>query len=219
MNEVKINGKLPPHIKNVIEKNNFSLVEVDSLGDQYLFDDHGILSLITQPMIERKERPLLIDLTKLLNYHQRKRYSIHKELFAKALGRGELRKSSVCDLTCGMGNDFALMLSFGVKEINAFERNPYVFLLLYDAWKRAGLEERENVKLYFGDYLEPGNSWQISGDIMYFDPMFEHLEKRKSLQKKEMRIFQEVLPKYLFETTLFSKFNQSNFSKLIIKRP
>ena len=219
MNKVKINGKLPPHIKNIIDKNDMTIVNVDSFSDQYLFEDNGILSMVTQKMIERKERPLFIDLEKLLKYHQKKKYSINKELLAKALGRGELRKSKVYDLTCGMGNDLALMLSFGVKEICAFERDPYVFLLLYDAWKRAGLCGMQTMKLYYGNYLGDEESFSTTGDIMYFDPMFEHLEKRKSLQKKEMRIFQEVIPNSDFELNLFPKFKKSPFFKLIIKRP
>jgi len=219
MNKVKINGKLPPHIKNIIDKNEMTTVNVDSLSDQYLFDDNGILSMMTQKMLERKERPLFIDLEKLLKYHQKKKYSINKELLAKALGRGELRKSKVYDLTCGMGNDLALMLSFGVKEVCAFERDPYVFLLLYDAWKRAGLCDLENVELFYGDYLRNEGNFPTTGDIMYFDPMFEHLGKRKSLQKKEMRIFQEVISNFDPELNLFPKFKTLSFSKLIIKRP
>ena len=220
MNKVKINGKLPPHIKNIIDKNDMTIVNVDSFSDQYLFEDNGILSMITKTMVERKEKPLFIDLEKLLKYHHKKNYSINKELFAKALGRGELRKCIVYDLTCGMGNDLALMLSFGVKGIYAFERDPYVFLLLYDAWKRAGLCELETLRLYYGDYLlDHEGSFPTTGDIMYFDPMFEHLGKRKSLQKKEMRIFQEVTSKFNHELNLFPKFNKTHFSKLIIKRP
>jgi len=175
--------------------------------------------MMTQKMLERKERPLFIDLEKLLKYHQKKKYSINKELLAKALGRGELRKSKVYDLTCGMGNDLALMLSFGVKEVCAFERDPYVFLLLYDAWKRAGLCDLENVELFYGDYLRNEGNFPTTGDIMYFDPMFEHLGKRKSLQKKEMRIFQEVISNFDPELNLFPKFKTLSFSKLIIKRP
>ena len=66
MNKVKINGKLPPHIKNIIDKNYMTTVNADSFSDQYLFEDNGILSMMTKTMVERKEKPLFIDLEKLL---------------------------------------------------------------------------------------------------------------------------------------------------------
>jgi 16S rRNA (guanine1516-N2)-methyltransferase len=156
----------------------------------YLEFKEGKLSLITESMKREGQRPIFIDFIKMW---KRLNPADKRGPLFKALGPS-LKKGPIWDLTCGMGGDSLLMLFFGA-EVIAFERNRVIGALLMDAYKRAlddpklGPIIRDRFTLLIQDARESGMEPPL---ITYFDPMYEG-GKRKSLQKKEMRVFREVV--------------------------
>jgi 16S rRNA (guanine1516-N2)-methyltransferase len=150
----------------------------------------GILGLVTESMKLEGQKPVQIDFIKAW---KRLNPSDRKGPLFKALGPN-FKKAPIWDLTCGMGGDALLMLFFGA-EVIAFERNPVIGALLMDAYKRA-LEDdrlgpifRERFTLLIQDARD---SHLEIPRVIYFDPMYDS-GKRKALQKKEMRVFREVV--------------------------
>jgi 16S rRNA (guanine1516-N2)-methyltransferase len=121
-----------------------------------------------------------------LDYHTKFFFknSLHKEPLARAIGlkKGQ-PKPFVLDATAGMLSDSLLLYSFGCK-VHAFERHPVAFILSANAIYNHGLD----LDISFGDVSEA----DIDVDCVYFDPMYA-LKNEKTLPKKEMRIFREVV--------------------------
>jgi len=136
------------------------------------------------------------------NYHVRKKYSLKKELLAKALGISKSGTSSVWDATCGTGKDSLLMLSYGLK-VRAFERQEVVASLLVSAISSSMIDEdlssvlKERFSFEFGtvlDYVKINSESIDWPDSLYYDPMFTDAgRKKKALSRKEMEIFKEVV--------------------------
>ncbi len=151
-------------------------------------DNH--LQLVTESIKLERQKPVQIDFIKAW---KRLNPSDKRGPLFRALGPN-FKKAPIWDLTCGMGGDTLLMLFFGA-EIIAFERNPVIGALLMDAFKRALEDDRlgpifkDRFTLLIQDArdttMDPPN-------VIYFDPMYES-GKRKALQKKEMRVFREIV--------------------------
>jgi len=121
-----------------------------------------------------------------LDYHTKFFFknSLHKEPLAKAIGlKKGMPKPFVLDATAGMLSDSLLLYSFGCK-VHAFERHPVAFILSANALNNFDLD----MCISFGEASES----EIEVDCIYFDPMYA-LKNEKTLPKKEMRIFREVV--------------------------
>lgn len=179
-------SEIPDHLEGL----GITFVKSSKGYPAYLEYKDGRLSLITENMKKEGQKPIYIDFIKAWN---RLDPSDKKGPLFKALGPS-IRKGPIWDLTCGMGGDSLLMLFFGA-EVIAFERNRTVGALLMDAYKRAlddpklGPIFRDRFTLLIQDARDSGIDSPL---IIYFDPMYES-GKRKSLQKKEMRVFREVV--------------------------
>jgi 16S rRNA (guanine1516-N2)-methyltransferase len=173
---------------------------LDGLGIPFIKSSKGIptylefkddkLSLITESMKKEGQKPIFFDFIKIWN---RLDPADKRGPLFKAIGPS-LKKGPIWDLTCGMGGDSLLMLFFGA-EVVGFERNITIGALLMDAYKRAlghpklGPIIADRFTLLIQDAREASMEPPL---IIYFDPMYEG-GKRKSLQKKEMRVFREVV--------------------------
>lgn len=145
-----------------------------------------------------------------LEYHKRYFYknSIYKELLAKAIGlkKGQ-DKPTILDCTGGTLKDSLLLYSFGVKLI-VLERNPIAAHLI----KNAIAQNELNIEFYNMSAIDK----TFDCDVAYYDPMYSD-KNEKTLPKKEMRIFREVIGEDIdsLETALFLK---ENYKRLVIKR-
>jgi 16S rRNA (guanine1516-N2)-methyltransferase len=124
------------------------------------------------------------------------------ELLPKAVGlkKGYLR---IIDATAGLLQDAIVLARLG-GQIFAIERHPGVAAALAEALQKGQLAKGEggemlapwlmNINLVHGDSREilgklPRSDWP---DVVYLDPMFKH-SKSKSLPRKEMQVFRELV--------------------------
>lgn len=130
-------------------------------------------------------------------------------LFRSLGSKGGLRPK-VWDVTCGLGGDSLMLLSFGCTVISS-ERHPLPALMLLRAYE-----------LYEGEMKA---RWQLSldgadhgdeVDVIYFDPMYNGPES-SALPRKEMRIFREVVGEDQ-DAEVVAKRLAERGKRLIIKR-
>lgn len=163
------------------------------------------------------------DLHKEWYSHQGKNYSLKNEPLAKSLAIKGDGSSLVIDATCGTGKDAVLLLKFGAR-VHAFERNPVVAALFFDALRRAKLigdkfSELLNHRFCYS-FLSAINFKLEEEAAIYLDPMYPHPEKKKSaLPRKEMQLFRLVVGDDLDADHLFTWANNSIAKRVVVKRP
>ncbi|OIQ17504.1 MAG: hypothetical protein BM556_11920 [Bacteriovorax sp. MedPE-SWde] len=163
-----------------------------------------------------------LDWVDQLRRHMKKNYSLKSEPLAKALGVTNKQKDfKVIDCTFGTGKDAILLLSFGV-EIIGMERNPHVFILALDSYRKACLDEeyselfKSGLSLRFGMAID--EEFQSGEEmIAYFDPMYP-VKKKKALPRKEMQVFKEVVGSDNDIDEVFEKLCDK-FRRVVVKRP
>ncbi len=198
---------------------------LDGLGIPFIKSSKGILtylefkgdrlSLITENMKKEGQKPICFDFIKIWN---RLDPADKRGPLFKALGPS-IKKGPIWDLTCGMGGDSLLMLFFGA-EVVAFERDKTIGALLMDAYKRAlehpklGPIIADRFTLLIQDARESGMAPPF---IIYYDPMYEG-GKRKALQKKEMRVFREVVGEDADATSVLKWALKNSKERVVVKR-
>lgn len=177
----------------------------EDLPGQEFHLNNGQLIYIAESGMELK-----INAKSELEYHKRFFFknSIYKELLAKAIGykKGK-EKPKVLDATGGTLKDSLLLLSIGADLI-VCERNPISAALISNAISQNNL----NLEFYYGS----SNDKVFDADVAYYDPMYDHTNS-KSLAKKEMRIFREVIGQDQDQVKV-AEFLLQNYSRLVIKR-
>lgn len=143
---------------------------------------------------------------------------------AKAVGAAK-SPPYVLDATAGLGKDTLFLATVGCRVL-ALEKNPLVFALLEDGYRR-GLEDslvgeilRERVQFALGDsteYLENVKP-QEAPDVVYLDPMFPE-SKKSALPKKEMQIFRALIKEKIDEPRLFEAAIAKAKIRVVVKRP
>lgn len=121
--------------------------------------------------------------------YRRKNEMGKKDILLKALGY----KSSpfrVLDLTAGLLVDSWFMSQQGL-EVIAVERHPVVYLLIQDALLRS--HKKQNIQIVFSSATQYLKSSDEVFSAIYFDPMFPQKEKKKSLPRKQMQIFRQLV--------------------------
>ncbi len=159
-------------------------------------------------------------------YHKSKRYSLKKELLARALGVQKHGVHNVWDATCGTGKDTLLMMSYGLN-IMSFERQETVASLLIsainDAFENEALANALNNQFSFNfgtvlDYVDKYDDIEWP-DAIYFDPMFTDAgRKKKALSRKEMQIFKEVVGDDCDSCEFLEKLLDLPVKRIIVKR-
>lgn len=159
-----------------------------------------------------QERWVSFDLGKTLASLRPSPGGISKDPLARALGLIKKTCSRVIDASCGTGKDSLQVWQTGIPVL-AFERHPLVYALLWDALRRHPLP---NFELRFGDAsLEKF----LPGDAIMFDPMFEQVEKKKSLARKEMQLFKNFVGLDHDQEEAFRRLIQSGAGRVVVKRP
>ncbi|MBZ2279499.1 class I SAM-dependent methyltransferase, partial [Buchnera aphidicola] len=128
----------------------------------------------------------------------------------------------VLDGTAGLGKD-AFILSFLGCTVYMIERNPVIAALLQDGLERAYENEKigswikKRLHLIYDNSVQMLNLSIIKPDVIYLDPMYP--DKKKSLPKKDMQIFQKFIGRDSDLNKLLKKSRQLAKKRVIVKRP
>ena len=158
------------------------------------------------------ERWQSLDLAQTVHHHRPSPKGFANEPLVKALGLIKSKPARVIDASCGTAKDALQIWSFGVKVV-AFERHPMVYALLWDGLRRAKIP---NFELIFGDACEQKFN---ADDIVFFDPMFEQTDKKKSLPRKEMQLFKSAVGQDSDQAQVLEKLLVSGCARVVVKRP
>ena len=138
---------------------------------------------------------------------------------AKAIGRDAIH---IVDSTAGFGHDAFLMACMGYT-VTAFERNPFIHLLLNDALHRArehpetGSIIGERLRIEHGDSLSMLEQLEPAPDTIYLDPMFESGRSKSALPKKPAQILRNIVGEDLDSIKLFEVARRSA-TRVVVKR-
>lgn len=177
--------------------------------------------LVYGPVGGSKAELVSFDLLKEWNSHQGKNYSLKKEPLARALGVKGDGTTAVIDATCGTGKDSVLLLKFGAV-VTAYERNPIIAALFFDALQRAmscgdQFSEVLNNRFSFS-FGDAALIDTISCDAVFIDPMYPH-KKKKALPRKEMQIFRNVVGADCDSEKLLHWARALGNKRIVVKRP
>lgn len=165
-----------------------------------------------------KERPIGIEIDPVLNRHLEyfRKSSIHKELFARAIGIKSGIRPRVLDLTGGLLGDSLLFLAAGC-EVITLERHPLVAFLIRSAMLNAQHPLMEKWQFHQAEALAFLET-DFTVDVIFFDPMFEDAN-HKSSPKKEMRIFRDLLSGDADAEKVLARARKSGAKRVVVKRP
>lgn len=147
------------------------------------------------------------------------------QAIAKAAGLNKGATPTVLDATAGMGKDAFVLASLGCK-VTLVERQPPVFMMLFDGFRRA---ELDGSIPWFNDRmtlinnashraLEDAITKQVHYDVVYLDPMFPHREKSAAV-KKDMALFQNLVGDDADADQLLPLAYQLAQKRVVVKRP
>jgi 16S rRNA (guanine1516-N2)-methyltransferase len=216
-----------------LEEQGFVLERIQDEHDNS--DSRLVLSDLSDP----KLLPLAVDFLSGQLEHRRafglgKAQPFPRALGLKAIGHPEA--PFILDATAGLGTDAFIMSVMGCK-VRAVERNPIVFQLLEDGYRRLRrvAEMRANEKhddslLKIADRLsfEFGTAREIlenldesnSPDVVYLDPMYPEEGRSKSaLPKKAMQIFRRLIGDDFDTAEVFGLALRKAKSRVVVKRP
>jgi 16S rRNA (guanine1516-N2)-methyltransferase len=165
-----------------------------------------------------KEAPIGVAIDEELRRHQHyfQNHSLLKEPLARAIGVKSGHRPRVLDLSAGLLGDSLLFLSFGCT-VWALERHPVVALLIQSALKGAQHPRLESFKFIHSD----ARDFLLTTpevDVVFFDPMFEDANQ-KSLPKKEMRIFRDVVGADEDAQGILAMARGLGCKRVVVKRP
>lgn len=145
---------------------------------------------------EPKFQPLVIDFHRGKSGYRAKNSSLKSEAIARAVGVSGQRQPTVIDATAGLARDAMVLAGFGC-QVSLIERHPMVRELLVDALHRAQQRTDSIADATRRLTLLPTNSLatlnpQVT-DVVYLDPMYPKIGKRKAQVKKDMQIFQHLV--------------------------
>ncbi|MBI3744503.1 MAG: class I SAM-dependent methyltransferase [Chloroflexi bacterium] len=160
-----------------------------------------------------------------------------RQPIAKAVGLRGKKESpvTVIDATAGWGKDTWLLASLGCRVL-AVERSAVVATLLRDGLVRAGAqrpETLERVRLVTADSRHllrqiaqvepaalPNEARAFSKpDVVYLDPMFAGAERRKTAEKKAMRVLRRLVGSDEDAGELFAWAMRAAVKRVVVKRP
>lgn len=157
-----------------------------------------------------------IDLSKI-NY--RRSFTPRKDLLCRACG-WHLGLRSIWDLTAGLAVDATMLAQVGFN-VMALEQNPYVYLLLFDAFKRQG-KESISLRFRFGDahqiLLERKYEPSELPQVAYYDPMYPSKNK-SALPSKELQILRELNGTDGEDPRIIEMALERGISRVVVKRP
>lgn len=159
-------------------------------------------------------------LSKAMRYRSQQA-SLRHEMVAKALGLKNHAQPKIVDATAGLGRDSFIVASLGF-EIQLIERSPIIHALLQDGLQRA-LQDPEMAPIVQRMHLVHADAiaWlkdHEAPDVIYLDPMFPE-RKKSALNKKEMRIFHDLVGAEQDDAVLFNLALAAARHRVVVKRP
>lgn len=147
------------------------------------------------------------------------------QAIAKAAGLNKGALPKVLDATAGMGKDAFVLASLGC-EVTLVERQPLVYMMLSDGFRRAKLDGsldwfEQRMTLRHGSShqaLEQALNKKEAFDVVYLDPMFPHREKSAAV-KKDMALFQQFVGDDNDADQLLPLAYQLAAKRVVVKRP
>ena len=218
-------------IQLINESNNLEAFQAMCEKWQLRHDPDAILALVQTPerldlrkLDEPKLGAIAANFVDGTMTHRRKFGGGRGEAVAKAVGIKGDYLPTVIDATAGLGRDAFVLAAIGCK-VQLIERNPVVSALLEDGLTRAYQDpeigefmQSRMVLLPFHTISEYANANAKPVDVVYFDPMFPHKQKR-ALVKKEMRVFQHLVGADLDSDDFFQPAKQVARKRVVVKRP
>jgi 16S rRNA (guanine1516-N2)-methyltransferase len=202
------------HLFNIVNSSHLLNEQVEF----FLYYDKE--DLLLKFFYNKEKGSLYFDLKKELSSHRQKNYSLKEEPLAKSLA---IKKSDsnkmIWDATAGTGKDLMLIKHFVLgtnTKMIAFERNPLIYLLLFNGLFHAGITE---VKLIYADSLDvfAKKAEVAKPDIIYYDPMYPE-KKKSALPRKEMQIFKELIGPDLDTQNFLQHFRAIAKDRVVVKR-
>ncbi len=143
-----------------------------------------------------------IDLELSWNYHKDfySKHGFKNEAFYKAIKNDDFE---IIDATAGLLGDSTLMAFWGFK-VDAFEANPLVSCLIFNALNRFPLPQYSFHPKEF--------SGQLTQKTIYYDPFFRK-EKEKTSPKKGIKLLRE------FDLFSILDLRTGEYPKVVVKRP
>ncbi|MBK7893150.1 MAG: class I SAM-dependent methyltransferase [Bdellovibrionales bacterium] len=150
-----------------------------------------------------KQNPIFVDFESA-QLKFRRRGGVDGEMVVKSFGLSPRERAGrlIVDCSAGLGTD-AYLLALAGYRVLAVERNPLVFAMLQDGWRRmsdartARGEPGLEFRVVAGEGSDVLRELLAAGERpygVYFDPMFEDESKKgKSLPRKEMATLRDLL--------------------------
>lgn len=178
-------------------------------------------------LVDKNKGSILVNFIQDKIHYQRKSHRGKNELLAKALGI-KLGFTKVLDLTAGLAQDAIFIRRLGF-HVEACERNPWIYLMLAMAHKKA-LENQEhldffsNIRFHFceGKFLLSSLEKDFDKTVVYIDPMYPEKypqKKKNALPKKEMQIFRDLIGDDLDSEELLELTLKQGYRRVVVKRP
>ena len=206
------------NVKNISDYLESSLVFDKPNKPHYLIYDSNGLSFIKD---SKNPREILhINFLKGALGWRMKRAQ-HESNLKKALGKNT-NQLAIFDATAGLLTDTMIFLSLGHKVV-AVEQSKILFSLVNDAILRAekDIPELKNLKFINGNSIDIYKEKNYKCDVIYLDPMYprlkKNLKKSGNLETIKQILKLENLDKNNDE--IINKFLESNYKKIIVKRP
>ncbi len=156
--------------------------------------------------------------------HRRRFGGGRKQPLARAVGLKGQNAPHVLDATAGLGRDAFVLATLGCT-VHLVERSPIIGALLEDGLRRAG-PESEVSYIVARMSLSVGQAAHVMRaltdaerpDVVYLDPMYPH-GKGSALQKKEMRLFRDLVGDDADAHTLLNSALTCAKKRVVVKRP
>lgn len=183
--------------------------------DIYLLADADGLALVENGRTLRGDFSTLLPRTVPNN--------LNRELLVKASRiKGLQGVPTAVDATAGLGEDAFLLAAAGF-QVQLYERNPVIALLLHDALDR-GLKNPQlapvigRMQLKMEDSLTALPQLTAPPDVVILDPMFPGRQK-SGLIKKKFQLLQQLEQPCFEEEALLGAAISCNPKRIVIKRP
>lgn len=148
--------------------------------------------------------------------------SLKSPLF-KAVGvKSGIARPHVLDATAGLGEDAWLLAAAGCR-VTAIERQPIIHALLSDALERARTtapDVTDRIELLpCADAAEVLAEPSRRYDVVLIDPMFPGAAKRKTAERKPMRVLRWLAGDDADADKLWAVAEQTAIRRVVVKRP
>ncbi|CAL4326635.1 class I SAM-dependent methyltransferase [Buchnera aphidicola] len=179
------------------------------------------LELYDRNNIEQKS--IKVDFTSKKNNYRCNFFRKKNEILYKAVGIKKSYFPIVLDATAGLGND-AFILAFLGCQVIMIERHPIIAALLQDGLQRGYQDKKignwlkKRLHLILNDSFNILNTPFIQPDVIYLDPMYP-LNKKKSLPKKNMQIFRNLIGQDEDAEELLNLAQKKAKKRVVVKRP